>query len=130
MSLYNTGLVSLQLFILEKQLSPVLHKLVLDREQASHLPPQISPSLGTNSKAWDKNRCGIFMSSVLPMGLLEKGRIRTPCASSQSMRLMSLSSTQIFMINLKRRKDRRDRMLRTLYEQEIAVKIVEAVDGK
>ncbi|XP_064520148.1 procollagen galactosyltransferase 2 isoform X1 [Pseudopipra pipra] len=37
---------------------------------------------------------------------------------------------EIFMINLKRRKDRRDRMLRTLYEQEIAVKIVEAVDGK
>lgn len=37
---------------------------------------------------------------------------------------------QIFMINLKRRKDRRDRMLRTLYEQEIEVKIVEAVDGK
>ena len=34
------------------------------------------------------------------------------------------------MINLKRRKDRRDRMLRTLYEQEIEVKIVEAVDGK
>lgn len=49
---------------------------------------------------------------------------------SQARRLMSLSSTQIFMINLKRRKDRRDRMLRTLYEQEIAVKIVEAVDGK
>lgn len=43
---------------------------------------------------------------------------------------MSLSSIQIFMINLKRRKDRRDRMLRTLYEQEIVVKIVEAVDGK
>ncbi|XP_074713035.1 LOW QUALITY PROTEIN: procollagen galactosyltransferase 2-like [Strix uralensis] len=37
---------------------------------------------------------------------------------------------QIFMINLKCRKDRQDRMLRTLYEQEIAVKIVEAVDGK
>nr|XP_048717959.1 procollagen galactosyltransferase 2 isoform X2 [Caretta caretta] len=37
---------------------------------------------------------------------------------------------EIFMINLKRRKDRRDRMLRTLYEQEIAVNIVEAVDGK
>ncbi|XP_061490043.1 procollagen galactosyltransferase 2 isoform X2 [Rhineura floridana] len=37
---------------------------------------------------------------------------------------------EIFMINLKRRKDRRDRMLRTLYEQEISVKLVEAVDGK
>ncbi|XP_069792380.1 procollagen galactosyltransferase 2-like [Narcine bancroftii] len=37
---------------------------------------------------------------------------------------------EIFMINLKRRKDRRDRMLRTLYEQEIDVKIADAVDGK
>uniref|UniRef100_A0A803TR98 Glycosyl transferase family 25 domain-containing protein n=1 Tax=Anolis carolinensis TaxID=28377 RepID=A0A803TR98_ANOCA len=37
---------------------------------------------------------------------------------------------EIFLINLKRRKDRRDRMLQTLHEQEIAVKIVEAVDGK
>ncbi|NXE62098.1 GT252 galactosyltransferase, partial [Calcarius ornatus] len=44
--------------------------------------------------------------------------------------LVSFCSSQIFMINLKRRKDRRDRMLRTLYEQEIAVKVVEAVDGK
>lgn len=34
------------------------------------------------------------------------------------------------MINLQRRADRRERMLRTLYEQEIACKLVEAVDGK
>ena len=37
---------------------------------------------------------------------------------------------QVFMINLKKRTDRRDRMLRTLYEQEIASKVIEAVDGK
>ncbi|XP_006631559.1 procollagen galactosyltransferase 1 [Lepisosteus oculatus] len=37
---------------------------------------------------------------------------------------------EIFMINLKRRKDRRDRMLQTLHEQEIACKVVPAVDGK
>ncbi|XP_030061213.1 procollagen galactosyltransferase 2 isoform X1 [Microcaecilia unicolor] len=37
---------------------------------------------------------------------------------------------EIFMINLKRRKDRRDRMLQSLYEMEIAVTIVDAVDGK
>lgn len=34
------------------------------------------------------------------------------------------------MINLKRRTDRRERMLKTLYVQEIDCKIVEAVDGK
>ncbi|KAE8611417.1 hypothetical protein XENTR_v10012442 [Xenopus tropicalis] len=37
---------------------------------------------------------------------------------------------EIFMINLKRRQDRRVRMLRSLYEQEIQVKIFDAVDGK
>ncbi len=37
---------------------------------------------------------------------------------------------QVFMINLPRRSDRRERMLRTLYEQEIACKIIAAVDGK
>ena len=37
---------------------------------------------------------------------------------------------QVFMINLKKRTDRRERMLRTLYEQEIASKVIEAVDGK
>uniref|UniRef100_A0A8V1AAQ8 procollagen galactosyltransferase n=1 Tax=Gallus gallus TaxID=9031 RepID=A0A8V1AAQ8_CHICK len=37
---------------------------------------------------------------------------------------------EVFMINLKRRADRRERMLRTLHEQEIACKVVEAVDGK
>lgn len=68
-----------------------------------------------------------------PVGLLEKGgsglHLSLPL-SQESDVLMSFSSIQIFMINLKRRKDRRDRMLRTLYEQEIAVKVVEAVDGK
>lgn len=37
---------------------------------------------------------------------------------------------EIFMINLVRRADRRERMLRTLYEQEISCKVVAAVDGK
>ncbi|KAI4883009.1 hypothetical protein NFI96_020591 [Prochilodus magdalenae] len=37
---------------------------------------------------------------------------------------------EIFMINLVRRRDRRERMLRTLWEQEITCKIVNAVDGK
>ncbi|KAM9214388.1 LOW QUALITY PROTEIN: procollagen galactosyltransferase 1, partial [Leptosomus discolor] len=37
---------------------------------------------------------------------------------------------EVFLINLERRADRRARMLRTLHEQEIACKLVEAVDGK
>ncbi|KAF0037660.1 hypothetical protein F2P81_010534 [Scophthalmus maximus] len=37
---------------------------------------------------------------------------------------------EVFMINLVRRADRRERMLRTLYEQELSCKVVAAVDGK
>uniref|UniRef100_A0A3Q1JHS1 procollagen galactosyltransferase n=1 Tax=Anabas testudineus TaxID=64144 RepID=A0A3Q1JHS1_ANATE len=37
---------------------------------------------------------------------------------------------EVFMINLERRTDRRERMLRALYEQEIACKVIAAVDGK
>uniref|UniRef100_A0A671WLD0 procollagen galactosyltransferase n=1 Tax=Sparus aurata TaxID=8175 RepID=A0A671WLD0_SPAAU len=38
--------------------------------------------------------------------------------------------THVFMINLVRRADRRERMLRALYEQELSCKVVAAVDGK
>ncbi|XP_024919938.1 procollagen galactosyltransferase 1 isoform X2 [Cynoglossus semilaevis] len=37
---------------------------------------------------------------------------------------------EVFMINLQRRTDRKERMLRTLYQQEIACKVIAAVDGK
>ncbi|XP_077308782.1 procollagen galactosyltransferase 2 [Lithobates pipiens] len=37
---------------------------------------------------------------------------------------------EVFMINLKRRQDRRVRMLRSLYELQIQAKIFDAVDGK
>lgn len=39
-------------------------------------------------------------------------------------------SSQVFMINLERRPDRRKRMLRSLYEQEVDCKVFPAVDGK
>ena len=41
-----------------------------------------------------------------------------------------LSGVQVFMINLRRRQDRRERMLRALQAQEIECRLVEAVDGK
>lgn len=41
-----------------------------------------------------------------------------------------LGFDEVFMINLQRRTDRRERMLRALYEQEIACKVTAAVDGK
>ncbi|KAK2818311.1 hypothetical protein Q7C36_022244 [Tachysurus vachellii] len=41
-----------------------------------------------------------------------------------------LGFDEVFVINLLRRSDRRERMLRTLWEQEITCKIINAVDGK
>ncbi|KAG9488701.1 procollagen galactosyltransferase 1 [Eleutherodactylus coqui] len=41
-----------------------------------------------------------------------------------------LSLDEIFLINLKRRKDRRDRMKTTLYELQIDFKLSDAVDGR
>ncbi|KAI7810654.1 procollagen galactosyltransferase 1 [Triplophysa rosa] len=41
-----------------------------------------------------------------------------------------LGFNEVFMINLRKRSDRRERMLRSLYEQEITCKIITAVDGK
>uniref|UniRef100_A0A8C9ZQH3 procollagen galactosyltransferase n=1 Tax=Sander lucioperca TaxID=283035 RepID=A0A8C9ZQH3_SANLU len=41
-----------------------------------------------------------------------------------------LGFDEVFMINLQRRTDRRERMLRALYKQEIACKVIAAVDGK
>ncbi|XP_010890842.1 procollagen galactosyltransferase 1 [Esox lucius] len=41
-----------------------------------------------------------------------------------------LGFDEVFMINLKKRSDRRVRMLTTLYELEIASKVIQAVDGK
>ncbi|OCT57947.1 procollagen galactosyltransferase 1 isoform X1 [Xenopus laevis] len=36
---------------------------------------------------------------------------------------------EIFLINLRRRSERRERMLRSLYEQEITCRIIDAIDG-
>uniref|UniRef100_A0AAQ6AHH3 procollagen galactosyltransferase n=1 Tax=Amphiprion ocellaris TaxID=80972 RepID=A0AAQ6AHH3_AMPOC len=46
------------------------------------------------------------------------------------LEVMGESKSKVFMINLVRRSDRRERMLRTLYEQELSCKVVAAVDGK
>lgn len=42
----------------------------------------------------------------------------------------SLPFLQIYLVNLRRRPDRRERMLFSLNELEIDVKVVDAVDGK
>ncbi|NWR81970.1 GT251 galactosyltransferase, partial [Centropus unirufus] len=55
---------------------------------------------------------------------------RRGCHVGSLLTMASPPSSMVFLINLKRREGRRARMLRTLYEQEIACRLVEAVDGR
>lgn len=55
---------------------------------------------------------------------------RTLLPAARVRGVFSFVCTQVFMINLVRRSDRRERMLRSLYEQELSCKVVAAVDGK
>ncbi|XP_078285634.1 procollagen galactosyltransferase 1-like [Rhinoraja longicauda] len=50
--------------------------------------------------------------------------------SVQPKRLDKMGFDEVFLINLKHRLTRKTRMLRTLYEQEIASEVVDAVDGR
>ncbi|NXY07717.1 GT252 galactosyltransferase, partial [Pteruthius melanotis] len=95
---------------------------ICNREHYGFLPMPLKPQQSLQEEA--ENFVHTLIEAMSETSLLP------PLSSWESDILMSFSSIQIFMINLKRRKDRRDRMLRTLYEQEIAVKVVEAVDGK
>uniref|UniRef100_A0A3B4URR6 procollagen galactosyltransferase n=1 Tax=Seriola dumerili TaxID=41447 RepID=A0A3B4URR6_SERDU len=67
--------------------------------------------------------------------LLEVNVRNSPVMPSKYIRVPrkhpdKLGFDEVFMINLQRRTDRRERMLRALYEQEIACKVIPAVDGK
>ncbi|XP_034046532.1 procollagen galactosyltransferase 1 isoform X1 [Thalassophryne amazonica] len=67
--------------------------------------------------------------------LLEVNVRNPPVAPSKYIRGRSkqpdkMGFDEVFMINLQKRPDRRERMLKALYEQEIACKIIAAVDGK
>ncbi|XP_078282096.1 procollagen galactosyltransferase 1 isoform X2 [Rhinoraja longicauda] len=57
-----------------------------------------------------------------------------PMAPSQFIHLPAkfpdkMDFDEVYLINLKRRPDRRERMVQALYEQEITCKIIDAVDG-
>ena len=56
--------------------------------------------------------------------------LRFSGVTSASSLTCPLSAPQIYLINLRRRADRRERMLLSLNELEVDVKVVDAVDGK
>uniref|UniRef100_A0AAR2L8R9 procollagen galactosyltransferase n=1 Tax=Pygocentrus nattereri TaxID=42514 RepID=A0AAR2L8R9_PYGNA len=66
-----------------------------------------------------------FIHSVLEVNVEPSRYLPAPIKKPDKM-----GFDEVFMINLQRRTDRRERMLRALYEQEIDCKVVAAVDGK
>lgn len=71
-----------------------------------------------------------FLHSLLEVNVRNPHVMPSKYVSAPSRKPDKLGFEEVFMINLQRRTDRRDRMLRTLYEQEIACKVIAAVDGK
>uniref|UniRef100_A0A8D0GP90 procollagen galactosyltransferase n=1 Tax=Sphenodon punctatus TaxID=8508 RepID=A0A8D0GP90_SPHPU len=90
---------------------------VCNKEVYGYLPVQLRPHSSLRDEA----------ESFLHVQLEIMGE-GPPCMTLTAASLPH--PPKVFMINLKHRTDRRERMLRTLYEQEIDCKVVEAVDGK
>uniref|UniRef100_A0A3B4XVY9 Cerebral endothelial cell adhesion molecule n=1 Tax=Seriola lalandi dorsalis TaxID=1841481 RepID=A0A3B4XVY9_SERLL len=76
-------------------------------------------------------RYGYLNVPAKPQHTLEDDRLNFVHVHLESMKLNIHfpTSSQIYLINLRRRPDRRDRMLFSLNELEIDVKVVDAVDG-
>uniref|UniRef100_A0A3B4T3J2 Cerebral endothelial cell adhesion molecule n=1 Tax=Seriola dumerili TaxID=41447 RepID=A0A3B4T3J2_SERDU len=74
-------------------------------------------------------RYGYLNVPAKPQHTLEDDRLNFVHVHLESMSKNRLYSLFIYLINLRRRPDRRDRMLFSLNELEIDVKVVDAVDG-
>ncbi|KAL2101587.1 hypothetical protein ACEWY4_003348 [Coilia grayii] len=97
---------------------------VLNRETYGYLPV---PLRAHNTL---KDEADSFIHSVLEANVrnlpLEPSKNLSPPVRQPD----KLGFDEVFMINLQRRADRRERMLRALREQDIACKVINAVDGK
>ncbi|XP_059892784.1 procollagen galactosyltransferase 1 [Gadus macrocephalus] len=77
-----------------------------------------------------KDEADSFLHSLLEVNVRHPPVMPSKYIPPPTKQPDKLGFDEVFMINLKKRTDRRERMLRTLYEQEIASKVIEAVDGK
>lgn len=77
-----------------------------------------------------KDEADSFLHSLLEVNVRNPPVLSSKYIPAPSKQPDKLGFDEVFMINLIRRTDRRDRMLRALYEQEIECKVIAAVDGK
>ncbi|XP_067088725.1 procollagen galactosyltransferase 1 [Osmerus mordax] len=76
-----------------------------------------------------KDEADSFLHSLLEVNVRNPPMMPSIYIPAPRRQPDKLGFDEVFMINLQRRTDRRDRMLSTLYEQEIACKVIAAVDG-
>ncbi|XP_029913296.1 procollagen galactosyltransferase 1 [Myripristis murdjan] len=77
-----------------------------------------------------KDEADSFLHSLLEVNVRNPPVVPSKYIPVPSKHPDKLDFDEVFMINLQRRSDRRERMLKALYEQEIACKVIAAVDGK
>ncbi|XP_012689193.1 procollagen galactosyltransferase 1 [Clupea harengus] len=120
---YNWAFDDIIVFAFSARVADV-QMFVLNKEKFGFLPV---PLRAHNTL---KDEADSFIHSVLEVNVrnppLESSKYLLPPVRQPD----KLDFDEVFMINLQRRADRRERMLRAMQEQEIACKVVAAVDGK
>uniref|UniRef100_A0A8C8DY93 procollagen galactosyltransferase n=1 Tax=Oryzias sinensis TaxID=183150 RepID=A0A8C8DY93_9TELE len=121
---YNWALDDVIVFAYSAQLLIYVQMYVCNKETYGYLPVPMRAHASLQDEAES------FLHTHLEV------MVKDPPLEPSSFLSVSLKQPnkmgfdEVFMINLVRRADRRERMLRSLYEQEISCKVVAAVDGK
>ncbi|XP_050962279.1 procollagen galactosyltransferase 1 [Labeo rohita] len=97
---------------------------VCNKETYGHLPVPL------RAHSTMQDEADSFIHTVLEVNVRNPPVEPSRYLSKPVKRPDKMGFDEVFMINLKRRTDRRERMLRALREQEIDCKIIAAVDGK
>ncbi|XP_003964794.2 procollagen galactosyltransferase 1 [Takifugu rubripes] len=120
---YSWAFDDIIVFAFSAQMADV-QMFVCNKETYGYLPVPLRSHNTLQDEADSFLHCLLEASARNPLVMPSK-YIHVPRKKTDKM-----GFDEVFMVNLKRRTDRRERMLRVLYEQKISCKIVEAVDGK
>ncbi|XP_077382436.1 procollagen galactosyltransferase 1 [Festucalex cinctus] len=120
---YNWAFDDIIVFAYSARMADV-QMFVCNRETYGYIPVPLRAHNTLQDEAESFMHC-LLEDNVRHPPVLPSKYIPAPAKQADKM-----GFDEVFMINLHRRIDRRERMLRALYEQEIDCKITEAVDGK
>ncbi|XP_077413043.1 procollagen galactosyltransferase 1 [Vanacampus margaritifer] len=120
---YNWAFDDIIVFAYSARMADV-QMFVCNRETYGYVPV---PLRGHNTL---QDEADSFMHCLLEVNVRHSPVLPSKYIPAPSKQPDKMGFDEVFVINLRRRIDRRERMLRALYEQEIDCKITEAVDGK